>query len=116
MNDAVILRDDEDVIEFDLGRVDFEDARGYLFMQKDYRVKGEIWQVHKGDADPFPSRPHAHCIDGRGAYSGGKLHLGTRELFQGARSTGLFYPEKNFIRLCSLIQPKFPGLKLPLAD
>lgn len=24
------------------------------------KIKGEIWVVHKNDADPFPSNPHAH--------------------------------------------------------
>lgn len=24
------------------------------------RAKGEVWRIHKNDADPFPSNPHAH--------------------------------------------------------
>ncbi|MGH1374133.1 MAG: hypothetical protein ACRBBW_18980 [Cellvibrionaceae bacterium] len=24
------------------------------------RTKGEVWRIHKSDADPFPSNPHAH--------------------------------------------------------
>ncbi|WP_154715109.1 hypothetical protein [Neptuniibacter caesariensis] len=24
------------------------------------RTKGEVWRIHKNDADPFPSNPHAH--------------------------------------------------------
>lgn len=41
------------------------------------KVKGERWEIHKFDADPFPSNPHAHNLD-----SGLKLHLGTGELFR----------------------------------
>jgi hypothetical protein len=26
------------------------------------KVRGEIWDIHKNDADPFPSNPHAHNI------------------------------------------------------
>ncbi|PKA44032.1 hypothetical protein CWR43_06920 [Rhizobium sullae] len=73
-----ILHEDDDVVEFTLGHIDFENADGLLLIMKDYRIRGEVWQVHKGDADPLPSRPHAHCVDGRGPYKGGKLHLGTR--------------------------------------
>lgn len=38
---------------------------------------GEIWRIHKNDADPFPSSPHAHNLE-----NGLKLHLGTGELFK----------------------------------
>lgn len=33
-----------------------------LFMEKKVRIKnsGRIWVIHKNDADPFPSNPHAH--------------------------------------------------------
>ena len=27
------------------------------------RSKGEIWRVHKNDADPWPSNPHAHNLE-----------------------------------------------------
>jgi hypothetical protein len=34
-------------------------------MQKKVRVKdkGIVWVIHKYDADPFPSNPHAHQVD-----------------------------------------------------
>lgn len=48
-----------------------------LLTEQTVKVKGEIWQVHKNDADPFPSIPHAHNYA-----SGLSLHLGTGELFK----------------------------------
>ena len=32
--------------------------------------RGQLWRVHKNDADPFPSDPHAHNVE-----SGLALHL-----------------------------------------
>ena len=63
-------------------------ARDWWIAEDDYRVNGEVWRVHKFDADPFPSRPHAHCVSGAKRFVGRKLHLGTRELFIGHQSTG----------------------------
>jgi hypothetical protein len=71
--------------------------------------------VHKADADPFPSRPHAHCVGGRLRFVGLKLHLGTRQLFDGPKATDLFLPKKPFARLIELIKPKFPEINLPLS-
>ena len=91
----------------------FCDASGRLFIEKDYKVGGEIWRVHKGDADPFPSRPHAHCVESN-RNAGLKLHLGTRELFRRAEPQGRYLDIGLFGRLIELIQPKFPEIKLPL--
>ena len=43
-----------------------------LIMNYKVRIKskGLIWVIHKYDADPFPSNPHAHLVD-----SGIKLDL-----------------------------------------
>jgi hypothetical protein len=90
-----------------------EDSDGRVFITRDYRVKGGVWRVHKGDADPFPSNPHAHCIGGR--YAGLKLHLGNGRLFMGATTTtGQRLNNKAFLSLCSLIAPKFPDMTFPL--
>jgi hypothetical protein len=48
-----------------------------LLTEQTIKVKGEIWQVHKNDDDPFPSIPHAHNYA-----SGLSLNLGTGELFK----------------------------------
>jgi hypothetical protein len=80
----------------------------------DYRVCGEVWRVHKGDADPFPSRPHAHCVGGAKKLRNCKLHLGTARLYRGKEPLGFFLAQKQFDRLIDLIRPKFPDITLPL--
>lgn len=47
------------------------------------RVHGEVWRIHKNDADPFPSNPHGHNLE-----TGHKLHLGTGELYLRNRPDG----------------------------
>ncbi|MBD7990718.1 hypothetical protein H9643_08030 [Ochrobactrum sp. Sa2BUA5] len=93
-----------------------EDDEGRITIQKDYRVGGTVWQVHKTDADPFPSWPHAHCVGGQARYIGLKLHLGTAKLYDGPQITEWRLRKKEFGRLIELIQPKFPNIKLPLSD
>lgn len=34
-------------------------ASGKFIAEAEYRVKGEVWRVHKSDADLYPSNPHA---------------------------------------------------------
>jgi hypothetical protein len=113
--DFELLTDDDEVIQFTCGFIDAENTEGLSLLQKSYRLRGEVWQVHKGDADPYPSNPHAHCIEGRRFYEGLKLHLGTGDLYRGSEFTGVHYPRKDFLRLCEMIQPKFPHLAFPLA-
>lgn len=65
-----------------LGEVELDDSilppgTFKLLTEQTVKVKGEIWQVHKNDADPFPSIPHAHNYASRVS-----LHLGTGELFK----------------------------------
>lgn len=113
--DGHILKETDLFIEVTLGdALLYEDASGFVTVQKDYRVNGEVWQVHKSDADPFPSRPHAHCVSGRDRYVGLKLHLGTRQLWDGPHATDILLPRKPFMRLIQLIRPKFPAIELPL--
>jgi hypothetical protein len=47
-----------------------------LLTEAKVKLQGEIWQVHKNDADPFPSNPHAHNYRNRV-----KLHLGNGDLY-----------------------------------
>lgn len=47
-----------------------------MITEKVIKVKGEVWEIHRYDADPFPSSPHAHN------YAANlKLHLGTGDLY-----------------------------------
>jgi hypothetical protein len=98
-----------------LGCARWQDASGRYLVEKDYRVAGEVWRVHKNDADPFPSIPHAHCVGGAKRFVGCTLHLGTAELFRGRTSVGRFLARDQFAQLVSLIRPKFPDVELPLA-
>lgn len=45
--------------------------------KKRYKVKGEIWDVHQDDIDPFPSSPHAHNYDQNIV-----MHLGNGKLYR----------------------------------
>jgi len=56
---------------------------------------GCIWRIHKNDADPFPSNPHAHNVE-----SGLKLDLASGGLYLGTRDTGKKVSKKDldFIR------------------
>jgi hypothetical protein len=110
-----IVADTDEFVLFTLGvEMIYETSVGTLVVQKDYKVDGEVWQVHKSDADPFPSKPHAHCVGGRENFVGKKLHLGTRRLYKGPNALDLFLPKKPFARLIEVIKPKFPGLELPI--
>src|SRR5437016_5761757 len=80
-----ILAETDDFIEVTVGEAQWTNADGLFFLEEDYRVSGEIWRVHKGDTDPHPSSPHAHCIAGANRFVGCKLHLGTAELYKGSR-------------------------------
>lgn len=48
-----------------------------VLQKKKYRVKGEVWVVHKNDVDPFPSSPHAHNYDQNLV-----MHLGNGNLYR----------------------------------
>lgn len=92
----------------------FQFDDGTYLLEEDYRVGGDVWRVHKSDADPRPSQPHAHCIAGR--FKGLKLHLGNRRLFKGAKELDTRLDEDSFLRLIELVRPKFPDTTLPLRN
>jgi len=86
-------------------------------LEEDYKVSGDVWRVHLNDADPFPSRPHAHCIAGTKRFVGTKLHLGSGQLFDSSnKPLGRRLAKGQFERLIELIRPKFPGIELPIKD
>ena len=45
--------------------------------EKQIKVKGQKWELHKNDADPFPSNPHAHNYE-----TGLKLDLSNGGLYK----------------------------------
>jgi hypothetical protein len=71
--------------------------------ERTVKSAGEVWRVHKNDADPFPSNPHAHNLE-----SGLKLHLGTGELFLKRQPAG-----KIGRRGLLAIRAKLEGVTLP---
>jgi GNAT superfamily N-acetyltransferase len=107
----------EDTITVTVGICQWvELSRGRFILEEDLKVAGEVWRVHKNDPDPFPSRPHAHCIAGPVRFVGCKLHLGTGELFNGKTSLRRALNKPQFERLLELIREKYPDLKMPLSD
>ena len=108
------IDDTDSYVDVCVGVLRMQLPDGSYYFEKDYRVKGEVWRVHKSDADPFPSMPHAHCIAGTQRFVGCTLHLGTRELFKKRDNLGKLLEQKQFDRLIELIQPKFPNIELPL--
>jgi hypothetical protein len=113
--DDGILGDTAEYVDVTVGLLEMQDAKGRFLIQKDYRVSGEVWRVHKSDADPYPSSPHAHCIGGADRFIGYKLHPGTAELYDKKnKALGFFLEKKKFLRLIAMIQPKFPTTSLPL--
>ena len=71
----------------------------------DQQVKhnGEIWMVHKNDADPHPPIPHAHNYD-----ANLKLHLGNGDLYDKKKIVGNV-GKKSLIA----IREKIVGIDLP---
>lgn len=53
-----------------------ENSRRNIF-EKRVKAKGQIWELHKNDADPFPSNPHAHNYE-----TGLKLDLSNGNLYK----------------------------------
>ncbi len=68
---------------------------------------GEIWRVHQNDADPFPSNPHAHCLE-----QDLKLHLGSGDLYRRKRVVGSL-TRKDLLALRSKLGNKLPGVSFP---
>lgn len=63
------------------------------FLEEQVKFKGEKWIIHKNDADPFPSSPHAHNYEARL-----KLHMGNGDLYHGTDKVGTV-KRKDFINL-----------------
>jgi hypothetical protein len=74
-----VVADTDRYIDATMGLLEMVLPNGYAILEEDYRIKGEVWRVHKGDADPYPSKPHAHCVGGAKRFVGLTLHLGTGE-------------------------------------
>jgi hypothetical protein len=94
----------EVLAEFELEDGILPDDIVRLLTEKTIKVKGEIWRVHKNDADPFPSVPHAHNYE-----AGIRLHLGNGELFNWDRQRVGNIGEKKL----KAVREKLNGIPLP---
>jgi len=75
--------------------------------KKKYRVKGEVWIVHKNDVDPFPSSPHAHNYDQNIV-----MHLGNGRMYRKRDYIGTA-KTKQFLALRTLINNvELPALEI----
>lgn len=64
------------------------------------RVRGEVWTIHKYDADPFPSNPHAHNFD-----QNLKLDLTTGDCYRSRRFVCKI-PRKELIEIRSSFEKR----------
>ncbi|MBK7481893.1 MAG: hypothetical protein IPI72_03985 [Flavobacteriales bacterium] len=55
----------------------FPDGLARSINEKEIKVRGQNWSIHKNDADPFPSDPHAHDYE-----TGLKLDLTNGNLYR----------------------------------
>jgi len=78
-----------------------------LLVEERIRMAGQVWTIHKNDADPFPSLPHAH------SYSTGlTLHLGNGKLYSRRQTVGQV-SRKDLLRLRDSIRYRpLPELEL----
>ncbi|MQV12200.1 hypothetical protein GHL01_00375 [Sinorhizobium meliloti] len=76
-----------------------------VLVEKVVKVKGEKWEIHRYDADPWPSNPHAHNYASRM-----KLHLGTGELFDSNRKS----KGKIKAKTLATIRAELEASKIPL--
>jgi hypothetical protein len=75
-----------------------------LLTEQTVKVKGEIWRVHKNDADGFPSIPHAHNYE-----TGVVLDLGNGAMYDRNRNQIGTLGCKKLL----LIREKLTGINLP---
>lgn len=78
------------------------------FREVTIRKDGCVWRIHKNDADPFPSNPHAHNVE-----SGLKLDLSTGELCLQTTRTGKKVNKKHLAAILSEVTRK--GIAVPAA-
>lgn len=79
-------------------------------LEAEVKLDGTKWTIHKYDADPFPSNPHAHNY-ARNV----KLHLGNGLLYFGKErksSCGQMH-KKELVKLRGLVQQRNATIMLP---
>ena len=79
-----------------------------VFREATVKRDGCVWRIHKNDADPFPSNPHAHNLD-----SGLTLDLRTGELYLRTNPTGKSVSKKHLNAI--LAEAGHKGITIPAA-
>jgi hypothetical protein len=97
---------DEPIAEIDLGEYPIEGRHLRELREATIKCDGQIWRIHKNDADPFPSNPHAHNLE-----TGLKLDLSTGALYLGSKPAGGTFKRKHLKTLRHVAEEK--GFKLP---
>ncbi len=59
-----ILEEGPDFIIVQLDVAQWMNLSDQFIEEADVAIDDEKWRIHKSDADPFPSNPHAHYISG----------------------------------------------------
>jgi hypothetical protein len=72
------------------------------------RVGGEVWEFHKYDADPWPSRPHGHNRETRE-----KLDLAGGWIYDRNRNPHRRCTKKALADLRACVEKGWPGASLP---
>lgn len=77
--------------------------------EAEVKLRGEKWTIHKYDADPFPSNPHAHNYA-----QDLKLHLGNGALYSGKSKVSCgSLRKKDLMQLRDLVVQKNATIMLP---
>jgi len=74
--------------------------------EQEVKVNGQIWTIHKNDADPFPSSPHAHNYPENMI-----VHLGNGKLYRKRKEMGQLKKKKLL-----LLRGAIKGIELPPLD
>jgi hypothetical protein len=79
-------------------------------LEAEVKLNGKNWTIHKYDADPFPSNPHAHNYA-----LNLKLHLGNGMLYSGTerKSSCGKMSKKDLVKLRGLVQQRNATIVLP---
>lgn len=97
---------DEIIAEIDLGEYPIEGRHKRKLEEATFKSDGSIWRIHRNDADPFPSNPHAHNLE-----TGLKLDLRNGLLYLGSKPAGGMFKRKHLLTLRRLAEEK--GFSLP---
>ena len=72
------------------------------------RNRGEVWEFHKYDVDPWPSKPHGHNRE-----SGEKLDLASGWIYDRSRNPCRKCTKKELAELRATVEKRWPNSSLP---